>query len=260
MVICKKGGDAMDDKTNLLRNKILEKYNSILAFSRKSGIPYTTLISALNKGIGGTSLKTVVEICRILDLDIRYLLPGKHPETMSSYQKKLVLSYNELDAFGKEAVDSILSIELKRIKNINKKFYSEISSELVTDKTIPLKFSLYKASAGDGFDLCDGAFVEERIVALNELTKKADYCIKVSGNSMEPVFHNKDYILIHEQPAVDLGEIGLFAVNGKGFVKKFGVDCLISLNENYDDIILNEYDTVCCYGKVIGRLENKWIK
>ena len=78
--------------------------------------------------------------------------------------------------------------------------------------------------------------------------------MRVSGNSMEPVYHDGDMVLIASQPTVEVGKIGIFIVNDEGYIKKFGGDKLISLNPDYDDIILNEDDSFYCKGKVIGVL------
>ena len=76
---------------------------------------------------------------------------------------------------------------------------------------------------------------------------------------MEPKFYDGDTVLIREQPSVDIGEIGLFVVDGNGYIKKQGIDRLISLNPDFDDIFPNEFSDVRCVGKVIGVLKPDWI-
>ena len=71
---------------------------------------------------------------------------------------------------------------------------------------------------------------------------------------MEPKFNDGDLVLVRTQPAIDIGEIGIFIVNGDSFIKKQGEDRLISLNPDYDDIIINEWDEVYCKGKVLDKL------
>ena len=76
---------------------------------------------------------------------------------------------------------------------------------------------------------------------------------------MEPKFYDGDTVLVREQPSVDIGEIGLFVVDGNGYIKKQGVDRLISLNPDFDDIFPNEFSDVRCVGKIIGVLDPQWI-
>ena len=48
------------------------------------------------------------------------------------------------------------------------------------------------------------------------------------------------------------GEIGIFVLNGEGYIKKWGGDKLVSLNPVYEPIIITEDDALYCKGKVIG--------
>lgn len=93
-----------------------------------------------------------------------------------------------------------------------------------------------KASAGTGYFLFD-AYPDSTIdITLNKTTEKANECIAVSGNSMEPMFYDGDILLVKRQVNIDEGQIGIFVKDGQGFVKKKGFDRLISLNPDYDDI------------------------
>ncbi len=49
--------------TKKIEQEIIKQYKTVKKFSRISQIPYTTLKSALDKGIGGTSVRTVIKIC-----------------------------------------------------------------------------------------------------------------------------------------------------------------------------------------------------
>ena len=86
------------------------------------------------------------------------------------------------------------------------------------------------------------------------LTSEADFALKIQGDSMKPKFSDGDIILIRTQPCVEIGEIGIFILNNEGYVKKFEGDRLVSLNKKYSDIIFQEYDNICCKGKVLGKL------
>ncbi|MDE7193877.1 MAG: S24 family peptidase, partial [Oscillospiraceae bacterium] len=85
-------------------------------------------------------------------------------------------------------------------------------------------------------------------------TRRADFALTIQGDSMEPVYHDGDIVLVKQQDAVDVGQIGIFVLNAAGYIKKNGGDRLISLNEKYDDILIEEYDDCRCVGKVIGRV------
>ena len=88
-------------------------------------------------------------------------------------------------------------------------------------------------------------------VDVTPLTSEADFALKIQGDSMKPKFTDGDIILIRTQPCVEIGEIGIFILNNEGYVKKFEGDRLVSLNKKYSDIIFQEYDNICCKGKVL---------
>lgn len=72
-----------------------------------------------------------------------------------------------------------------------------------------------------------------------------------------PLYSDGDTVLVSKEP-VDIGDIGLFVIDGNGYIKKKGNQELISLNPDYKNIQINEFDTVYCMGKVIGKLEDEW--
>lgn len=128
--------------------------------------------------------------------------------------------------------------------------------EQVEEPTIQIKHSYYRVSAGTGFELDEGDNWETIEIPDTPDARKADFAITIKGNSMEPIYFDGNIVLVKQQPAVELGEIGIFDIEDNGYIKKYGGDRLISLNAEYDDIILSDYDEerIHCFGKVIGRV------
>lgn len=56
-----------------LRNMILDRYPSLREFAKKADIPYSTLMTVLQRGIGGAGFDTVMRICRELGVEAREL-------------------------------------------------------------------------------------------------------------------------------------------------------------------------------------------
>ncbi len=52
-----------------LRNKILDNYDSLRQFALATDIPYSSLMTLLSRGIGGSSFDTVIHICKVLNID-----------------------------------------------------------------------------------------------------------------------------------------------------------------------------------------------
>lgn len=82
-----------------------------------------------------------------------------------------------------------------------------------------------------------------------------DIALRVNGNSMEPMFHDGDVVFVKKTPEVHHGSIIIIIVNNNAYIKKLyrrGSEVrLISLNPQYDDIILNPDDSIEIIGNVI---------
>ena len=118
------------------------------------------------------------------------------------------------------------------------------TTEITVDiPTIKRKHSYYKVSAGTGYGLDEGdAWQDEIEIPDTPANRKADFCITITGNSMEPVYKDGDIVLVKSQKSIDLGQIGIFNVGGKGYIKKYGRDRLISLNEDCDDVMFSDHE------------------
>lgn len=159
-----------------------------------------------------------------------------------------IKKYRSLDDHGKKIVDLVLNEELERA--------TEIIREDLNPKYKPALYSTQKFSAGTGTYLGVDDF-ETILIQDNEATKKVKFCGSVQGDSMEPLYHDGDILMVSNEP-VEIGDIGIFTLDGNGYVKKRGINDLISLNPDYDPIPMD--DTIKCNGKVIGILNPEWIK
>lgn len=85
-----------------------------------------------------------------------------------------------------------------------------------------------------------------------------NYGVPISGDSMEPKFHNGSTAFVQSVPVIDDGEIGLFSLNGNSYIKQLVVDRangsvrLHSLNPAYQDIEIHEGDYLYTFGRVLG--------
>jgi len=125
-----------------------------------------------------------------------------------------------------------------------------------TDITVPRLIRLYDipASAGTGNFLDDSG--HEMIEAPNYVPFSADFALRVSGDSMEPLYQDGQIIWIKEQEVLDSGEIGIFIYSGDVYCKKLIVDgdraCLRSLNPEYEDIWIQDDYGFKTVGKVVS--------
>jgi SOS-response transcriptional repressor LexA len=111
------------------------------------------------------------------------------------------------------------------------------------------------ASAGTG-NILDSELAEELLVPESAEAEQADFVISVGGDSMEPTYHDGDKVFVEKCDSVDIGEVGIFVVNGDVYIKELGNKCLISHNEKYKPIRIGENDSIYCCGRVVGIVED----
>lgn len=61
---------------NRIKELIISRYGSVKYFSKKIGIPYTTLDSILKRGIGNSNVMNVIKVCDALEISIDSLKKG----------------------------------------------------------------------------------------------------------------------------------------------------------------------------------------
>lgn len=162
------------------------------------------------------------------------------PSDFKLMVKERIITLSELAAAKKQAVKTPLKQDKTAVLKLNTEY-------------IELDYPELAASAGYGEELHSDN-VKKLRVPLTNLTGRADFAIKVHGDSMEPMYHDGDIVLIDSDAEVRSGDVGIFVLNGEGYIKKWGNDRLISLNNKYKDIKICGNDRCECKGKVIGVL------
>ncbi len=190
--------------------------------------------------------KYLIEIAEFFDVSIDYLVYGCEKSSSATElvddEQELISVYKNLSEKSKIRVLERATVLLELEK-----------SEPEPTKLITIRSSEYRVSAGLGVELDGEEYTEIRVPDTPE-ARKADFALTIKGNSMEPIYHNGDIVLVRKMPCINVGEIGIFYVDGSGYIKKYGGDRLISLNSAYDDILFDENTEIRCFGKVIGRI------
>ena len=193
----------------------------------------------------------IIPICNYLNISLSVLLTGQEKDsknqiTLSKEEIEFIKEYRYLSEKSKSEIRNTLN----HLYDIEKRM--ETAKEFTTP-TIPVKHSIFKVSAGMGEWLADEEW--DRITILDTpQARKATFALTIEGDSMMPDFEDGDIVLVKQQDAVDIGQICIYTVDGKGYIKKFGGDRLISLNDDYDDIIFKDYQNIHCQGLVIGKV------
>ncbi len=190
---------------------------------------------------------TLLRICEVLDVSADQLLGIKTEKEMPSLTEWAMLNqYRSIDEYGKKAVNAVISAEYDRT----------LASQPKKPRIRKMRIDYYDfpASAGTG-NFLETESPEEIWVKETEEAEDADYVIPISGDSMEPSFHDGDKVFVEKMDSIEKGDIGIFVVNGDMFIKELGDHCLISHNKAYKQISLHSSDSIYCCGRVLGVVE-----
>ncbi len=256
--------------------------NRLLAIIKQKGLSVSAVEKQLGFGNGAIkrfstsspSIDKIIALSNFLNVTVEYILFGnENVSELPEDIKKLVEYYKTLSdkdkgmVLGKAETLAELAAERAAKERAAKhpKKAAQIAAPAADEQPEPednepeqplikIMHSFYKVSAGRGFDLSGDDDWEEIEIPDTHEARKADYALTIQGDSMEPIYYDGDIVLVKKQDAVEIGQVGIFVLDGSGFIKKYNGDRLISLNEKYDDILLEDYNDCRCDGRVIGRV------
>ena len=266
------------DRIKLMKN---EKKMTNEQLSERTGIPLGTLSKILAGMSDSPKLSNIIAICNALDCSVEYIVSGT-PENTNNYslsgeEIRMIESWRELDSFGRDLVETVIFKEAQRaaLTAASAPQSAPVAERTTTARILPpvrtqgryagevvrtgkRAILLYElpVSAGVGVYL-DETEAESINIPDNDKTADADYALRISGNSMEPKYRDGDILLVRHADSIDVGELGIFLLDGCGFFKVFGGDRLISLNPDYGPILLKDFADVQCKGQVVGKLKRK---
>lgn len=229
------------------------------SLSELSGISLGTLNKLLSGATTDPKLSTLTALSGAFSCSLDELL-GSASYSGGASLPDIMRKYSELDASGKETADYIINKEYSRLQKAKETAAKRDSEQQKSDileaarKIRTLRLYSTAASAGTGSYLADCDYTNISVYS-NPTTDMADFAIKVRGNSMMPKYSDGDILLVSDRKNIEIGELGIFAVDGESYFKQYGGNRLISLNPDYSDIPLDTAVSVTCFGKVIGKLK-----
>lgn len=213
----------------------------------------TSAISAWKKNGANPAAETLSAIADFLGVSLDYLLTGKEsPSRLTEDERDLLALYSKLSSAEQQRLIGRAELLAEQAKR--QEIRRSVPEESAPCESIDIPFSTLPVSAGLGDFLEQDGTQETINVPATPTTRRADFAVRVDGDSMEPMFSDGDIVLVEQEQEVPEGQVGIFAVNGAGYIKKAGRRCLISANDKYDDIPISPDDSVRCFGLVIGKL------
>jgi SOS-response transcriptional repressor LexA len=202
----------------------------------------TTFTERLNEAMARAGMKQI-DIIRLTGLSkqqmSQYVNGIFEPKLPALHLLAEVLNVNEVWLMGYDVPE-------ERDVRVDK----DAETEKIYQKVM---FYPSQVSAGTGAWLSEGR--EYEIARFPGVSLKADFALKVRGDSMEPMYSDNDIVFIKSQVIVESGQIGVFCLNDEGYLKMLQGNRLVSLNNKYKPIVVDEDDRFFCAGRVIGKVE-----
>ena len=93
------------EKSVILKDEILKQYKSVRQFAIEMNIPYSTMVTALERGIDGMAYGTVIRICEKLNINPISLKPLEGATVSEQMLENQVMSgYLRLNKLGRDRI------------------------------------------------------------------------------------------------------------------------------------------------------------
>ena len=213
--------------------------------------------AAVGKWETGETVPSVYQflaVCSALDMDDR----------LSAYKNDFVPELNE---------EGLRKVDQYKHDLISSGNYRPAQKILQFIRTVEMPVADLPAAAGTGNYLDESEHCEMISFPEDRVSPRADIGIRVSGDSMEPVYHDGQIVWVEKCQELHPGETGIFLYDGKAYIKVYGEQepdeavresytdsygtvhsqpVLFSYNEKYDPIVISPYSPFRVYGRVLG--------
>lgn len=191
-------------------------------------------ISNWETGLKTPRMGAIQKLSDFFNVNKSYIIEG----TNSS--DKLLTVYNQLNGNRQENVYKYASNQLEEQNKV---------VQMPTTNTVEVYGAV---SAGTGEYLTDNQPEE---VDYNGTVPEHDFAVTVNGDSMTPLFDDKQIIFVKKAHEARSGQIVIADYDGQAYVKKFVADdngCrLVSLNKKYQDLPIDEEHEMSLFGIVV---------
>lgn len=206
------------------------------------GIKYSRLVSWENNH-HRPNADYIIKMCKIYNVSADELLQTSHEYTLNIPEAKIIKVFRELSEQSQELFMMIV------------RDFSEFApqrEESSTEQLLERPLYDLPASAGSGQFLDSDTF-EMKSFPSYLVPSNATFCVRVSGDSMEPDYPDGSIVFVSQTKDIQTGDIGIFILNNEGYIKQAGDNRnLISINPDYDDIHIDRYDDLRVVGKIVG--------
>ena len=190
----------------------------------------------------------IPEVCTLLNIKLHELFRMQAENGLSDLEERVVGNLRQLNPTSRRVVDKMIS--------------TMVDEELrAKDQTLKKTFALFLQRPGT-VAAGVGSYVPEEAPEYVFLRKnhinaradaRADGIVLVNGNSMEPVYHNGDYVYYEEASSADPGEDVIVDTDDGAVIKRVDDDhTLYSVNPAVPYPSKNDQNSLVIRGRVLG--------
>ena len=186
----------------------------------------------------------IPEICSILGIQLHELFHMRAADGLSEVENRIIANFRSLSPVSRRVVDKMISTMAEE-------------ELLAKDTALKSSFALFlkrpgSVAAGDGNYVSEEA-PEDVFLRRNHINAKADGIVLVRGQSMEPVYHDGDYVYYKDAVAADPGEDGVVDTDDGAVIKRVDDDhTLYSVNTALPYPAKNDDNKLVIRGRVLG--------
>ena len=186
----------------------------------------------------------IPQLCSALDISMETLFSLDHAPGISKEEQLLVGVYRQLSVVGKKVASTMLNAMLDEECKAMDASYQSTYGILSLDPGA--------AAAGSGFEYTDEKPTPV-FIRKNDLSVQADAIVRVSGTSMEPVYHEGNFVYIQYADSAYSGEDVVCATANGLVIKRMSENGqLYSVNKAQPFGKKYEDDHIVIRGKVLG--------
>ncbi|HAR6524958.1 TPA: helix-turn-helix domain-containing protein [Staphylococcus pseudintermedius] len=233
----------MNSFKDRLKQIMSERKISQSELSRRTGIGRNSISDYLN-GKYEAKQDKVFELAKALNVNEAWLM-GFDISKNREIENSITSIYDQLTPPRQKRV---LDFANEQLNEQNNKVLHINSHNVISEEVAVYGY----ASAGTGETLIDGV---EFTTQYNGHIPNHDFALQVNGDSMEPMFEDKEIIFIDKTKQINSGQIGIFVIDGEAYLKKVFISDkgirLVSLNSKYPDLHFDSSHDIKVAGKVI---------
>ncbi len=192
----------------------------------------------------------IPEICSLLGIRLHELFNMEPESGLNDQEERMVNNIRLLSPSSRRIADKLLSTMAEE-------------ECLAKDKAMKESYSLFLTRSGQ-LAAGTGAYVPEipptyTFLRKNTLNDRADGIARVSGKSMEPVYHDGDYVYYENACSADPGEDVIVDTDDGAVIKRMSAEhTLYSVNPDpaYAYPKKNDQNTLVIRGKVLGTVHS----